>query len=251
MLWATIRELRLVASALRLSAHVLAEHPEELSGQLVGRLIRRAEQEVVALRERVCAITPHPWLRPLGTSLASAGGALVRTLAGSGRVEALALLPDGRVISGSNDDCALRVWDLATGETTAILEGHSESVTAVAVLSDNRIVSGETTGRLEGHSDSVTAVAVLPDGRVISGSFDHTLRVWDLATGTVVARLTLDAPPTALAVAGQREIVVGSDLWRHSCPLWLEVRATEGAGDEASPEVTGQPHEGEHREERQ
>jgi hypothetical protein len=43
---------------------------------------------------------------------------------------------------------------------------------------------------LQGHTESVRAVAVTPDGRhVVSGSYDNTLRVWDLATGETKTRL--------------------------------------------------------------
>ena len=42
--------------------------------------------------------------------------------------------------------------------------------------------------RLEGHTSSVTSVAVADDGRrAISGSEDHTLRVWDLESGEELA----------------------------------------------------------------
>ncbi|MEG4186942.1 WD40 repeat domain-containing protein, partial [Microcoleus sp. Pol17_C1] len=76
------------------------------------------------------------------------------------------------------------------------LEGHSNSVYAVALTADSkRAISGSrdntlkvwdlTTGSelftLKGHSDWVNAVAVTPDGkRAISGSRDNTLKVWDL-----------------------------------------------------------------------
>src|SRR5260370_20937562 len=70
-------ELRLVQAALRLAAHALAEHPEELPGQLVGRLLHRAEPAVAALRERARQATRRYWLRPLVFGLAPAGGALL------------------------------------------------------------------------------------------------------------------------------------------------------------------------------
>src|SRR5919202_4190530 len=78
------------------------------------------------------------------------------------------------------------------------LEGHSNSVNAVAVTADDkRAISGSydhtlkvwdlTTGQelftLEGHSNSVNAVAITAEGkRAISGSDDNTIKVWDLTT---------------------------------------------------------------------
>ena len=51
----------------------------------------------------------------------------------------------------------MRIWDLETGQTLTTLQGHT---------------------------DTVSAVAITPDGRrAVSGSEDRTLRVWDLQTG--------------------------------------------------------------------
>jgi WD40 repeat protein len=44
--------------------------------------------------------------------------------------------------------------------------------------------TGKSLRTLEGHTDGVSAVAVLADGhRALSGSDDGTLRLWDLETG--------------------------------------------------------------------
>jgi WD40 repeat protein len=37
---------------------------------------------------------------------------------------------------------------------------------------------------LEGHTDSVRALAVLPDGRVVSGIDDKSVRIWSSGTGS-------------------------------------------------------------------
>jgi WD40 repeat protein len=74
------------------------------------------------------------------------------------------------VVSGSNDE-TLRVWELGTGETKTTLQGHT---------------------------NSVNAVAVTPDGRhVVSGSGDNTLRVWDLKDGKEMLTFTVDGNVTA------------------------------------------------------
>ncbi len=43
---------------------------------------------------------------------------------------------------------------------------------------------------LAGHLAAVEAVAITPDGRyAVSGSIDHTLRIWELASGREVRKL--------------------------------------------------------------
>jgi WD40 repeat protein len=72
----------------------------------------------------------------------------VATLEGHGRVvSSVAVLPDGRVVPGSEDLARM---------------GRRPSPLS---------------------RDGVSSVAVLPDGRVVSGSRDKTLRVWDLESG--------------------------------------------------------------------
>ena len=94
--------------------------------------------------------------------------------------------PTAAAPSPAPDDNTLRLWDLATGETLRTLEGHTCSVSAVAVLADGSralsgswdntlrlwdLATGETLRTLEGHTDRVSAVAVLADGsRALSGS---------------------------------------------------------------------------------
>ena len=112
------------------------------------------------------------------------------------RVNCVAVLSDGRIVSGSKDG-TLRVWDSGGGACLHVLEGHSGSVYCVAALPEGRIVSGsddwtlrvwdsvsgECLQVLEGHSALVTCVVALPEGRIVSGSGDRTLRVWDSVSG--------------------------------------------------------------------
>src|SRR2546430_1203418 len=67
---------------------------------------------------------------------------------------------------------------------------------------------------LQGHQAAVSAVAFRPDGRrLASASFDHTIKVWDVATGLAVRTfnghedkvltLAYSADGSRLASAGQ------------------------------------------------
>ncbi|MDB9311655.1 protein kinase, partial [Spirulina sp. CS-785/01] len=152
---------------LDLSSHVLREDKHQLASQLWGRLLvpetTQQSPEVEQLLQQVAARQQGLWLRPLAPCFDSPDGALVRTLTGhSNRVTAVAVTPEGQVISGSSDN-TLKVWDMQTGKELRTLTGHS---------------------------GYVTAVAVTPEGQVISGSEDNTLKVWDMQTGKELRTLT-------------------------------------------------------------
>lgn len=66
-------------------------------------------------------------------------------------VEALIMLPDGRLVSGSRDQ-SIRIWDLTYNLFEVV--GY--------------------------HDGGVVSLAVLSDGRLVSASYDKTIRVWDL-----------------------------------------------------------------------
>jgi len=87
------------------------------------------------------------------------------------------------------------------GPLIRILEGHDQSVTAVAIANDGitivsasrdkklrvwNIKTGEMLRTLEGHSGSVNAVAIANDGiTAVSASGDKTLIVWNIKTGAM------------------------------------------------------------------
>ena len=204
-------ELRLIRDALRLSAHILAGNPYQLREQLWGRLLDRREAGILGLLQ-VSEGSGTSWLRLRKASLTRPGGPLIRTIAHPGVPTALAVLPEGRVISGSEGG-ALRVWDVASGQALQVLEGHSSEVNAVAVLDSRRVVSGSVDMSLrvwdvesgqalqvlggdsrhqspddysaEGQKLRIPAgsMAVLDSQRVVFGSNKDGLRVWDLESG--------------------------------------------------------------------
>src|SRR5271165_470646 len=227
-------DLQLIQSAIRLSAHVLARHAQQLPAQLTGRLLGNRAPSIQALVNQAAEWKAWPWFRPLAPSLTVAGGPMIRTLEGhTGPVRAVAVTPDGRCAVWASLDQTLRLWDLSTGQTIRTLEGHTGPVYAVAVTPDGRCAvsaswdqtlrlwdlnTGQMIRTLEG---SVTAVAVTPDGRcAVSASLDQTLRLWDLSTGQTIRTLEgHTGPVTAVAVTpdGCRAVLASADqtlrLW--------------------------------------
>jgi WD40 repeat protein/serine/threonine protein kinase len=243
-------ELRLVQSAVRLSAHVLARDHRQLPGQLIGRLLGNPAPIIQFLLKSAAESRSWPRLQPLTPSLAPPGGPMIRTFEGhTDWVRAVALTPDRRCAISGSWDRTLRVWDLESGQSLHTLQGHTDWVNAVALTPDGDraisgsadrtlrvwdLESGQSVWTLEGHTDRVNAVAVTPNGgRAISASADRTLWVWDLESGQSVWTLeghTDGVNAVAVTPDGNRVISASSD---HTLRVWdLEsgrlVRTLEG-----------------------
>ncbi|MBD2354613.1 hypothetical protein H6G41_08210 [Tolypothrix sp. FACHB-123] len=197
--------LQLIQGALRLSAHILNDDKQQLAGQLLGRLLGFAREEIQRLLTQVQQCKT-PSLLPQTANLTPPGGSLVRTLVGhSDSVKALALTSDGKYVISGSDDNTLKVWNWQTGELLRTLNNHSSSVQALALTSDGKYVisgsddntlkvwnwqTGELLRTLNGYSDWVKALALTSDGKyVISGSDDNTLKVWNWQTGELLRTL--------------------------------------------------------------
>jgi telomerase protein component 1 len=134
----------------------------------------------------------------------TATGELLRTFDGG---RPLAFHPDSRRIVCRSSKRTLTVWDSETGARRLILRGHDWDVAGCAVSSDGRfIVSGSPASRPEdetlkiwdGESGAVIhsiragpvwACAITPDGRYTVCGGDHKLKVFELASGTLIKTL--------------------------------------------------------------
>jgi WD40 repeat protein len=150
-------------------------------------------------------------------------GQTVHTFDRSGKIAAVAALPYGCIAAVHGD--TLCVCDLTSGQILQALEGYW--VSAMTALADGRIVAAFEDGTLrvwcfdpeqclltleERLTAPVHALALLPHSRVVAASGDGAVRVWDLDSGRVMARLTLDAPPTAVACVLSNRLAVGDSL---------------------------------------
>jgi len=153
---------------------------------------RRKSEEEYARLLAACRATPLEAVMP-----ARGERSLARVFKGhKGRVQCVALTPDGQQIVSGSSDGGLRFWELKSGNNLAKLSVGS-GIWSIAVSSDGKqIVAGLQDGSVRvwdsdrrkniltfnGHSDVVRGVALTPDGRyAVSGSADKTIRLWNLA----------------------------------------------------------------------
>lgn len=161
-------------------------------------------------------------------------GKTLRTIRGeaaaahSGQVYAIALSPEGkwlaaggRLTASGTSGSVIRVYDFASGELAALLEGHASAVRGLAFSPDGRhLISGSqdkaamiwdaaawsgsgmgspsgvpvavSKPRLRlGHRDAVHAVGFMPDSAgAVTGSLDRELRLWRVEDGALLQTMT-------------------------------------------------------------
>jgi cytochrome c len=137
-------------------------------------------------------------------------------------VNAVAFLPNGRIVTGGEDG-RIAIWQPGEQRPTVVLAGHSAPIVALDISPDGATLAsaswdrtirlwplaGGTARVLEGHQQNVNGIAFTPDGKaLVSASYDLTLRIWPLGGGAPTI-VTLPAPLNAVAVAGDGEIVAG------------------------------------------
>jgi WD40 repeat protein len=135
-----------------------------------------------------------------------------RVLTGhQGPVLGVAFSPDGGRLVSISHDGTVRLWEAATGREIAVGREHGGSVLVVVVSQDgSRLASGGDDGTVRlwdahsgaplgvcrGHAGPVRALAFSPDGRrLVTAAMpeDDQCRLWDAATGTLIAVLPAQA----------------------------------------------------------
>ncbi|CAN5543283.1 NB-ARC domain-containing protein [soil metagenome] len=174
-------------------------------------------------------------------------GQTIRVLYGHyGVVNALAVAPPSLagqelLVSGSYDK-TVRLWDLHTGHTLAILRGHSKWLQALVFTPAARLLASGSDGQnvrvwdgrtgrvlhtLRGHTSLTEKLAFRMDGaQLVSASWDKTARVWDLQqtqrSQTLHTLHGHTAPVVAVAMGEDRQghNLIASGSLDHTVRLW-------------------------------
>jgi len=137
-------------------------------------------------------------------------------------VNAVALTPDGRIVTGGADG-KIAIWQPGSPTPQSVLEGHVAPVVSLAVSPDGKLLASASWDRtirlwplaggeprvLEDHQQNVNGVAFTPDGKaLVSAAYDLTLRIWPLDGGAPTV-ITLPTPLNSVAVSRDGEIIAG------------------------------------------
>ncbi|KIN07133.1 hypothetical protein OIDMADRAFT_174150 [Oidiodendron maius Zn] len=105
---------------------------------------------------------------------ATTGAALNTLECHTNLVSSITFSHDGTLLASASDDNTIKLWDAATGVTLKTFEGHTNSVESVKFLQINC-------------THWVSCITFSYDNAVLaSGSRDNTVRLWDVAAGTVL-----------------------------------------------------------------
>jgi len=120
-----------------------------------------------------------------------------------GKVNSMQFSSDGASLVAASGVAGLRgeviKWDVISGKVLQRYQGHSDTVYAVDISNDGKLVatgsydrkiiiwnaaSGEQVRTLSGHNGAICDLAFSPDAKVLcSSSADATVKIWNVATG--------------------------------------------------------------------
>jgi WD40 repeat protein len=244
---------RLAQAALRLSAHVLATHKNELPGQLTGRLLASEQVEIRRLLEQAARGRNGSWLKPHTPNLTPPYSSLMETLnEPAGGVNTVCITPDGGTVIYATRDTqntdvppAVKIWRIGAGDPPVTLRESRVSALAVspdgstlAFAADDRTVSIWSLGAerdqplrlLKDLQGSVIALAFVSDAAHLMVVFESgDIQLWNLTseapelTRTIVLREAFPkshfSEIKAVAVAPEANIIfigtgfISADTW--------------------------------------
>jgi WD40 repeat protein/tetratricopeptide (TPR) repeat protein/ActR/RegA family two-component response regulator len=142
----------------------------------------------------------------------------------AGSVEALCMLPDGRLASAGVGG-TIRLWDAASATETARLQSDGGSIHALCLLPEGRLAAAcndgsvrlwdlgtnKEVGRLQEHASAIHSLCLLPGGALAGGHAGGTIMQWDTTKSIGVSRIVHLSTVNALCALPDGRFASGSN----------------------------------------
>ena len=132
----------------------------------------------------------------------------------------IAFSPAGDRLASGGLQGDIKIWAIPGGENLAVLNGHNKSISGLAWLDDDHLVSTDTRGTLrvwdtatgetvnEFHTKQITSIALLPSPvRIVVGHATGKLRIYSWPDFALLAESGLQDEVLSVAVEPQRQLI--------------------------------------------
>lgn len=165
-------------------------------------------------------------------------------LAANKSIRCVAISRNGLIATVHDNDLAINLWQVNTGQKIDTLNGHTEKVTCLTIsASGQTLISGSQDktirvwdlekrkivrtlgGYFNGHLNRIVAIAISPDNRnLFSCDADNSLKIWDINRARETKNISFSVAITCLAISPDGRLFCSGGLEPQ-----LRIRQTENS----------------------
>lgn len=151
------------------------------------------------------------------------------------RVWSIVFHPDGRTFASGSEDGTIRFWQSTTGECFRVLQAHNRGVRSLSFSPDGSLLasggedqafrlwesqSGNSLKIVQGYINRILSIDFTSTGQLISSGDNQEIRLWDIASGQCLKRLSTRGQVTRAIAASPNGVLLASVGGDQQVHLW-------------------------------